>query len=142
MAAFVSLFVCVSALCAQSVEELVNAGDALDGRNRNSEALSRISQGRRARTERCQDPPAPLEAVRSVDARRERASEERQLGEKALDAAKRAVAANPNNSQAHLSLAIAYGRIALGEPARRKIEMSRLIKQEAETAVRLDPEER
>ena len=63
----------------------------------------------------------------------------RQLGEKALDAARRAVTADPNNSQTHLSLAIVYGRIALDEPPRRKIEMSRLIKQEAETAARLDP---
>ena len=63
----------------------------------------------------------------------------RNWAESALDAAKRAVAADPNNAQAHLSLAIVYGRIALNEPPRRKIEMSRLIKQEAETAARLDP---
>lgn len=67
------------------------------------------------------------------------ASEKRQLGEKALDAAQRAVTANPNNTQTHLSLAIVYGRIALDEPARRKVEMSRLIRQEAETAAHLDP---
>ena len=139
MAAFASLFVCVSALCAQGVEELVNAGDALDGRNRNSEALSLYL---RADAQEPNDAEilrrlSKQYAQLMLDARS--ASEERQLGEKALDAAKRAVAASPNNSQAHLSLAIAYGRIALGEPARRKIEMSKLIKQEAETAVRLDP---
>jgi hypothetical protein len=43
-----------------------------------------------------------------------------------------------HNAQAHLSLAIVYGRIALNEAPRRKVRLSRIIKQEAETAARLD----
>ncbi len=124
---------------AQGVEELVNAGDALDEKNRNSEALSIYLKADAQK-------PNDAEILRRLskqyaqlmlDAKSD--SEKRQLGEKALVAARRAVTANPNNSQAHLSRAIVYGRIALNEPARRKIEMSRLVKQEAETAVRLDP---
>jgi Flp pilus assembly protein TadD len=57
----------------------------------------------------------------------------------ALESAQRAVSLDPTNAQAHLSLAIVYGRIALHESARRKVEMSRPIRQEAETAARLDP---
>jgi hypothetical protein len=34
------ILICVSTLCAQRVEELVTAGDALDEKHRNSEALS------------------------------------------------------------------------------------------------------
>lgn len=44
-------------------------------------------------------------------------AERTELGRKALDTARRAVAANPNNAQAYLSLAIVYGRIALTLPS-------------------------
>jgi hypothetical protein len=40
MKALAFILICVSTLCAQRVEELVTAGDALDEKNRNSEALS------------------------------------------------------------------------------------------------------
>jgi hypothetical protein len=40
MKALAFILICVSTLCAQGVEELVTAGDALDKKNRNSEALS------------------------------------------------------------------------------------------------------
>ena len=136
--AFASVLIFVSSVRAQ-VEELVKTGDDLDEKNRNSEALLiylKVDE----------QMPNDAEILRRLakqyaqlmlDARS--SSEKRQLGEKALDAAKRAVTAGPNNSQAHLALAIVYGRIAFSEPARRKIEMSRLIREEAETAVRLDP---
>ena len=39
-------FVCVTALCAQGIEELVSAGDALDEKNRNSEALGEKQRAR------------------------------------------------------------------------------------------------
>jgi Flp pilus assembly protein TadD len=63
----------------------------------------------------------------------------KQLALKSLDPALRAVQADPENANARLSLAIVYGRVAEHEGARRKVELSRLIKQEAEAAVRLDP---
>jgi tetratricopeptide (TPR) repeat protein len=139
MKAFASLFFCVSTLCAQVVGELVTAGDALDRRNRNSEALSAYLK---ADAQKPNDAEilwrlSKQYAQLMMDAKS--ASEKGRLGQKALDAAQRAVAADPNNAQAHLALAIANGRIALNEPARRKVEMSRLIRQEAETAARLDP---
>ena len=133
------ILICVSTLCAQRVEELVTAGDALDEKHRNSEALSLYLKADAQK-------PNDAEILRRLSKQyaqlmldAKSASEKRQLGEKALDAAQRAVTANPNNTQTHLSLAIFYGRIALDEPARRKVEMSSLIRQEAETAARLDP---
>jgi tetratricopeptide (TPR) repeat protein len=133
------ILICVSTLCAQRVEELVTAGDALDEKHRNSEALSLYLKADAQK-------PNDAEILRRLSKQyaqlmldAKSASEKRQPGEKALDAAQRAVTANPNNTQAHLSLAIVYGRIALDEPARRKVETSRLIRQEAETAALLDP---
>lgn len=138
MTAFAFLLLVASTLHAQ-VPELITAGDALDQQNRNSEALSLYIKADATK-------PNDSEILRRISKQYAQlmldattSSERTELSRKALDAAKRAVAADPNNAQAHLSLAIVYGRIALNEPPRRKIEMSRLIKLEAETAARLDP---
>jgi Tfp pilus assembly protein PilF len=134
MKALAFLFFCASTLSAQVVEELIIAGDALDKKNRNLEALSLYLKA---------DADARIlwrlskqYSQLMMDAKS--TSERGRFGEKALGAARNAVSADPNASQAHLSLAIVYGRIALNESARRKVELSRLIRQEAETAARLD----
>ena len=138
MKAFAFLLLVASTVHAQA-PELITAGDALDQQNRNSEALSLYVKADAIK-------PNDSEILRRISKQYAQlmldattSSERAELGRKALDAAKRAVAADPDNAQAHLSLAIVYGRIALNEPPRRKIEMSRLIKLEAETAARLDP---
>lgn len=139
MKALALLLFVASSLYAQGVDELIKAGDALDEKNRNSEALSLYLKADAQK-------PNDAEILRRIskqydqlmfDARN--SSERKELDQKALDAAKRAVTADPNNAQAHLSLAIVYDRIAFNESPRRKVEMSRLIKQEADTALRLDP---
>jgi len=66
-------------------------------------------------------------------------AEQRQLGEKALGYAKRAVASDPNNAKAQLSAAICYGRLVSLVNTRTKVEYSRLIKQHADAALKLDP---
>ena len=63
----------------------------------------------------------------------------RELGEKALAYAKRAVAADPGNAKAQLSVAICYGRLVSLVGARTKVEYSRLIKEHAEIALKIDP---
>jgi len=65
--------------------------------------------------------------------------EQRARGEQALAYAKRALAADPNNAQTHLAAAICYGRLAPFVDSRTRIGYSRLIKQEADAAVALDP---
>jgi tetratricopeptide (TPR) repeat protein len=114
-------------------------GDALDEKNRNSDALALYVKADAIN-------PNNAEVLRRISKQYDELmldasspSEKAELGGKALDAAKRAVAADPNNSQAHLALAIVYRRIALSESPRQKVELSKLIKQEAETAARLDP---
>jgi hypothetical protein len=114
-------------------------GDALDEQNRNSERLAIYLKADAAQ-------PNDAEILRRISKQYAQlmldttsSSEKAQLGGKALDAAKRAVAADPNNAQAHLALAIVYGRLAREQSARRKIQLSELIKQEAEKPTRLDP---
>jgi tetratricopeptide (TPR) repeat protein len=65
--------------------------------------------------------------------------EQRARGEAALAYGKRAVAADPNNAQAHLAAAICFGRLAPFVDTRTRIDYSRLIKEEANAAVALDP---
>lgn len=61
------------------------------------------------------------------------------VGEKALDYAKRAVAADPKNAKAHLALAVCYGRQASYVDNKTKIGYSKLTKAEVEKSLQLDP---
>lgn len=66
-------------------------------------------------------------------------SEKVTFGKKALEAAKRAVEADPRNANAQLALAISYGRLALLSDNKTKIEYSKLIHKHALVASELDP---
>ncbi len=63
----------------------------------------------------------------------------RRAGESALSYAQRAVRLAPDLSDAHLAVAICYGRLLDLVPARTRVEYSRLVKQGAEKALQLDP---
>jgi tetratricopeptide (TPR) repeat protein len=52
--------------------------------------------------------------------------------------ARKAVALCPNNDMAHLSLAIAVGRVALMEGGKKKVELSKEVKTEAEQTIKLN----
>ena len=66
-------------------------------------------------------------------------SEALDFGNRSLDAAKQAVALAPDNSKAHLALAVAYGRLTDLVDNRTKVEYSRYVKSEAEKTLQLDP---
>lgn len=59
--------------------------------------------------------------------------------EKAIALAKEAIDANPKSGEAHLALAVAYGRLAETESPRQQLQYSKLIKSEAEEAAKLNP---
>lgn len=125
----------------QSVPDLIRKTDALDAKNRNAEALVVIQQADQLSPGNAEIlyRLAKQKAQLMLDAKS--SAERKQLGSEALDAAQRAVAADPKSAETHLSLAIVYGRIAQDESARRKVELSRLIRDEAEIAAKLDPRE-
>ena len=60
------------------------------------------------------------------------------LGRIAVGYAKRAAALGPDNPDAQLAVAISYGKLQPEESTRR-IGGSRMIKEEADKALRLDP---
>jgi tetratricopeptide (TPR) repeat protein len=63
----------------------------------------------------------------------------KELAEKALGYAQRSAALEPDNAVYALSLAICHGHLALVGNIRTKVELSRVIKDETEHALRLDP---
>jgi len=72
----------------------------------------------------------------AADSDRRRAS----MYSQALKAAQAAVEADPEHAFAHLSLAIAEGRVALSAGTKEKIQRSRAVKQHADRAIELDPD--
>lgn len=134
-----ALLVLVQTMSAQSVSALIARGDKEDKANRNSSALEIYLLADKQQPD---DPDilyriSKQQAQLMLDAKS--TAQKKAIGAKALDAATRAVKFGPDNSQAHLALAVVYGRLALLESPGKQIEMSRLIHDEAATAVRLDP---
>lgn len=70
-----------------------------------------------------------------------RSDEQRTLCIEAEKIAREAVRLRPSDSKGHAYLAIALGKLALFEGGKRKVELSREVKAEAEEALRLNPDE-
>ena len=124
---------------AESAGDLLRTGDTLDAKHRNGEAVAIYLKADALQ-------PDDAEILRRIAKQysqqvvsESRSPENRELARKAVYYAQRAVKCDPRNANAHLSLAICYGKAAFLEDARRRIEMSRLIREEAEAALRLDP---
>jgi len=66
-------------------------------------------------------------------------AEKQRLGEIALGYAKRAVAVSPTNANTYLAVSICYGRLAVFQDNKKKLEYAREIKSNAEEALRLNP---
>jgi tetratricopeptide (TPR) repeat protein len=65
--------------------------------------------------------------------------QKRELGEQAVEYARKAVAADPQDAMAQLALAVCYGRVAPLMNNKTKIQYSRLVKEHAEKSLALDP---
>jgi tetratricopeptide (TPR) repeat protein len=139
---FILLTAALAALAplrASEVTPLLAKVDALDLQGKNREALALILDAEKLA-------PTDAEVLRRVakqyaeavlDAKGDAAK--KAAADKSLDYAKRAVAAAPKNALARLSLAICYGRAATVADAKTKIAYSKLIKEHADAALALDP---
>ncbi len=67
------------------------------------------------------------------------ADEKRQSVERALDHARRAAALEPTNAENVLSVAICLGKLAVFSGVRDKVRYSRLLREQADQALALDP---
>ncbi len=122
-----------------SILAAVSRGDAFDDQLKTNEALAAYLEaeklgGKDAELLRkiAREYAESMPDVTSLEQRRV-------LGEKALEYAKRAVAAGPENAMAHLALAICYGRLAPLLDNKTKIAYSKLVKEEVDRSIQLDP---
>jgi tetratricopeptide (TPR) repeat protein len=130
------------ALCASAqsdIPSLIAEGDAYDAKLDNAHALERYLEAEKlgATDANTLYRIARQYALSMNDTRSE--SAQRDLGETALVYAKRAVAADPKSAKAQLSAAVCYGRLISYVNSKTKIEYSRLIKEHADLALKLDP---
>jgi Flp pilus assembly protein TadD len=129
----------ISLAPAQTVEGILIESDTLTARGEHRESLEILLEADRLRPNHAETLHRIARQYDQLSVIAATKAEQKSLNLQALDAAQRAVKADPKNASAHLALSIVYGRNANHEAARRKVELSRLIKEEAETAARLDP---
>lgn len=67
-------------------------------------------------------------------------AERKRYAQAALDYSQRAVALNPSDAVNVLSLAVCHGKLALYSDTKDKVRYSRLVREEAEQALTLDPD--
>jgi len=129
----------LASLGAEDFATLVKRGDALDAKFKTKEALAVYLEA-----EKLQPADAELlhriakqygESMLDVSGK----AEKKALGEKSLEYSKRAVAADPKNATAHLALAVSYGRVATYMDNKTKIAYSKLVKEQVDQSIALDP---
>jgi hypothetical protein len=119
--------------------DLIKKGDACDQQLDNQHALDAYLAA-----EKLAPPNADLmrriaKEYAELMADTDSVDEKRELGEKAIGYANRAVALAPQNAMSHLAMAVCYGRMAPLLDNRTKIAYSRLVKEHADQALALDP---
>lgn len=136
--AFLALLA-ATATYADNANDLIKKGDVLDQQLQTRQALDAYLAA-----EKLAPPNADLlrriakeYAELMVDTDSD--EQKRQLGRTAIDYATRAVGLAPENAMAHLAMAVCYGRTAPLMDNRTKIAYSRLVKEHADKALALDP---
>ncbi len=124
---------------AATAEDLVQQGLAAEARLETSAALQHFLVADRLKPN---DPFILQKIARQysdsvVDTRDE--EEKKRRAQTALDYSLRAVRLEPTNPENVLSVAVSHGKLAVYSDTRTKIEYSRLIKEEAERALALNP---
>lgn len=136
----ISLFTLIALVAhAQTASELIARGDALDANLRSEEALPLYLKAEKLQPDDtgllikiAKQYGESMTGMKSKEA-------QRKAGETALAYSQRAVKLAPSLADAHLAVAICYGRLLELMPARQKVEYSKLVRQGAEKAIQIDP---
>ena len=123
----------------QDVSTLIRKADQLDAQEQADAAIDVLKQAEKI------SPNNPDVLIKlsqhysdKIDAVRER-SEKLHFANLCMEYAKKAVRVAPGNSDAHVCLSIAYGKMTDFTDNKTKIEYSKVVKSEAERAVELNP---
>ena len=130
---------CAGLAADPDLASILRKGDALDAKLETKAALAAYLEGEKSA-------PNHAELLRRIAKEYDELmvdtsspEQKRELGERALGYAKRAVDADPQNALAQLSLAICYGRLAPLLDNKTKIAYSKLVKECADKSRALDP---
>lgn len=128
-----------TAMDAESAEELIQKGDVHYDRLQAAEALKFYLPAEKLDSNNVRLLVRIARQYRHLMSDATKTTEKRQLGATAVGYAQRAVALAPNDPEAHLALAISYGKMLPLEETKEQIATSRLIKIAADKVIALDP---
>ena len=132
------LGICVS-VYAESFDELIAKGDVFDVKLNASEALEYYLPAEKLQPSNARVLIRIARQYRHLMADAATREEKLRLGGIALEYGQRAAALAPNDSDAQLSTAISYGKMLPLMGVKEQIEASRHIKEKADMAIRLNP---
>jgi tetratricopeptide (TPR) repeat protein len=133
---------CHAAVAANpQAEQLIEQGDAEVKAMHAPEALALFDQAAKADPNDVEILLRLSQQCSNLISQAKSPAEAESYARRSLDEAKQAVSLAPDNPKAHLSLAIAYGRITDFEDDKEKVEDSRHVKAEADKTLELDPKE-
>ena len=128
-----------AALQAQSADELIKNGDGCYAKLQAANALRFYLPAEKLEPNNERLLVHISREYRHLMSDATKSEEKRKLAGIAVEYAKRAVALGPNDADAQLAVAISYGKLQPLEGNWDKIEASRIIKDAADKAIKLDP---
>ena len=134
-----TLLVGVNSACGQSTDELMAKGDVEDQRLHAGEALKYYLPAEKAEPKNVRLLLRIARQYRHLMADASGNFEKLRLGNVALGYAQRAVALAPNDAEAHLSVAISYGKMLPIMGSKDQVAITPKIKSEVDQAIKLDP---
>jgi tetratricopeptide (TPR) repeat protein len=134
-----ALAVAHTGAAAESAEDLIQKGDVHYAKLQAAEALKFYLPAEKLDSNNVRLLVCIARQYRHLMSDATKEGEKRQLGTTAVDYAQRAVALAPNDAEAHLALAISYGKILPFEETKQRIAISRFIKSEVDKVIALDP---
>ncbi len=126
-------------LQAQTAADLIQQGEVHDLKLEAAQALALYQQAEKLEPKNADVLVRIARQYRHLMADARSKEEKLRLGGLALDYGHRAAALGPNNSDAQLSTAISYGKMIPLQDSGDQVKCSKLIKQGAEKAIKLNP---
>lgn len=134
-----ALLVTCGASRAESADDLIKKGDVFAAKFEAGEALKDYLAAEKLEPKNVRLLVRISREYRHMMSDASKTEEKVRLGRVAVEYAKRAAALGPNDPEAQLAVAITYGKLQPLDSMKEKLETSRIIKSEADKALKLDP---
>lgn len=129
-----------AALHAQPIDDIIAQGDVCDVKLEAAKALEYYREAEKMEPDNAGLMVRMARQYRHLMQDASSKSEKLKLGNISLDYGRRAAALAPKDSEAQLSTAISYGKMLPLQGSREQIEASKRIKEAADKAIKLNPE--